>query len=158
MQLISSYISMWNFNSSLPGRVMYPQVLGWGRASQGGSVVKNPPDDAGAAGNVVPIPGRGNGNPLQYPLQYSCLKNPMDRGAWWATVHGVAKSRTRLSTRAQRWSRGCPLKVIVLSTYHTARNTSPLNTAPGERRPRPREKEMGEGSPNWNFVPQKNPH
>ena len=38
-------------------------------------------------------PGEGNGN----PLQYSCLENPMDRGAWWATVHGVAKSRTRLS-------------------------------------------------------------
>ena len=38
-------------------------------------------------------PGKGNGN----PLQYSCLENPMDRGAWWATVHGVAKSRTRLS-------------------------------------------------------------
>ena len=38
-------------------------------------------------------PGEGNGN----PLQYSCLGNPMDRGAWQATVHGVAKSRTRLS-------------------------------------------------------------
>ena len=38
-------------------------------------------------------PGEGNGN----PLQYSCLENPMDRGAWWATVHGVAKSRTQLS-------------------------------------------------------------
>ena len=38
-------------------------------------------------------PGEGNGN----PLQYSCLENPMDRGAWWATVHGVAESRTRLS-------------------------------------------------------------
>ena len=38
-------------------------------------------------------PGEGNGN----LLQYSCLDNPMDRGAWWATVHGVAKSRTRLS-------------------------------------------------------------
>ena len=38
-------------------------------------------------------PGEGNCN----PLQYSCLENPMDRGAWWATVHGVAKSRTRLS-------------------------------------------------------------
>ena len=37
--------------------------------------------------------GEGNGN----PLQYSCLENPMDGGAWWATVHGVAKSRTRLS-------------------------------------------------------------
>ena len=37
--------------------------------------------------------GEGNGT----PLQYSCLENPMDRGAWWATVHGVAKSRTQLS-------------------------------------------------------------
>ena len=37
--------------------------------------------------------GEGNGN----PLQYSCLENPMDRGAWWAAIHGVAKSRTRLS-------------------------------------------------------------
>ena len=39
------------------------------------------------------IDGEGNGN----PLQYSCLENPMDGGAWWATVHGVAKSRTQLS-------------------------------------------------------------
>ena len=38
-------------------------------------------------------PGEGNGN----PLQYSCLENPMDRGAWQATVHGVAKSQTQLS-------------------------------------------------------------
>ena len=38
-------------------------------------------------------PGEGNGN----PLQHSCLENPMDRGAWWATVNGVAKSQTRLS-------------------------------------------------------------
>ena len=38
-------------------------------------------------------PGEGNGN----PLQYSCLENPMDREAWWAIVHGVAKNRTRLS-------------------------------------------------------------
>ena len=38
-------------------------------------------------------PGEGNGN----PLQYSCLENPMNGGAWWATDHGVAKSRTRLS-------------------------------------------------------------
>ena len=38
-------------------------------------------------------PGEGNGN----PLQYSCLENPIDGGAWWATVHGVAKSQTRLN-------------------------------------------------------------
>ena len=40
-----------------------------------------------------PDPGEGNGT----PLQYSCLENPMDRGAWWAAVHGVATSQTRLS-------------------------------------------------------------
>ena len=40
-----------------------------------------------------PAPGEGNGT----PLQYSCLENPMDGGAWWAAVHGVANSRTRLS-------------------------------------------------------------
>ena len=39
--------------------------------------------------------GEGNGN----SLQYSCLENPTDKGAWWATVHGVAKSRTRLSKK-----------------------------------------------------------
>ena len=41
------------------------------------------------------LPGEGNGN----PLQYSCLENTMDRGAWWATVHGITKSWTRLSTQ-----------------------------------------------------------
>ena len=50
------------------------------------------------AGDTSSIPGSGkhpggNGN----PLQYSCLKNPMGREAWWATVHGVAKNQTRLS-------------------------------------------------------------
>ena len=43
--------------------------------------------------NLDSIFGEGNGT----PLQYSCLENPMDRGVWWAAVHGVAKSRTRLS-------------------------------------------------------------
>ena len=41
----------------------------------------------------IPVTGEGNGT----PLQYSCLENPMDGGAWWAAVRGVAKSRTRLS-------------------------------------------------------------
>ena len=57
----------------------------------GGSVVKNPPANAGDVGSILGSgrsPGEGNGN----PLQYSCLGNPMDRGAWWATVRGVAKS------------------------------------------------------------------
>ena len=50
-------------------------------------MVKNPPANAGDVGS---IPGEGNGS----PLQYSCLGNPMDRGAWRATAHGVTKSRT----------------------------------------------------------------
>ena len=54
----------------------------------GGSVVKDLPANAGDAG-LIPgtgiSPGEGTGN----PLQYSCLGNPMDRGTWWATVHGV---------------------------------------------------------------------
>ena len=52
-------------------------------------MVKNPPTNAGDTGSVPGwrrSPGEGNGN----PIQYSCLGNPMDRGAWWATVHGVA--------------------------------------------------------------------
>ena len=50
------------------------------------------------AGDLSSIPGLGRspGEENGYPLQYSCLGNPMDRGAWWATVHGVARSRTRL--------------------------------------------------------------
>ena len=51
------------------------------------------------AGDPASIPGSGRspGEGNSNPLQYSCLENPMDRGAWWATIHGVAKSRTRLS-------------------------------------------------------------
>ena len=43
---------------------------------------------------LIPESGRSPGGEHDYPLQYSCLENPMDRGAWRATVHGVAKSRT----------------------------------------------------------------
>ena len=55
-----------------------------------GSVVKNPSANAGDAGLIPRLgrsPGGGHGN----PLQYSCMGNPMDRGAWQARVHGVAK-------------------------------------------------------------------
>ena len=63
------------------------------RASQLVQMVKNPPANAGVVG-LIPMsgisPGEGNGN----PLQYSCLENAMDRGAWWTTVHGITKSWT----------------------------------------------------------------
>ena len=45
----------------------------------------------------IPGSGRSPGKGTGYPLQYSCLENHMDRGAWWARVHGVSKSWTRLS-------------------------------------------------------------
>ena len=63
------------------------------RSFPGGSVAKNPSASEGDAGSIPGLgrsPGEGNGN----PLQYSCLENSMDRGAWWATVHGVTKSQT----------------------------------------------------------------
>ena len=49
--------------------------------------------DLGSVPGLGRAPGEGNGN----PLQYSCLENPMKRGAWWATHHGVAKSQTQLN-------------------------------------------------------------
>ena len=66
-------------------------TLGW--AFPGGAVVKNLPANAGDMGLTPELrrsPREGNGN----PLNYSCLGNPMDREAWWATVHRVAKSLT----------------------------------------------------------------
>ena len=84
---------------------MVPVTLKW--ASQVALVIKNPPANAGDLRDVSSIPGsgrspgEGNGN----PLQDSCLENPMDRGAWQATVHRVAKSRVQLkwvSTHTQR--------------------------------------------------------
>ena len=60
----------------------------------GGSVVKNLPVNAGAAGDMGSIPGSGRCPGGGNSLQYSCLENSMDRGAWWAIVHGVAKNWT----------------------------------------------------------------
>ena len=62
----------------------------------GGSVVKNLLAKAGDVGLIPGLgrsPGEGNGN----PLQYSCLRNPVDRGAWWTTVMGSQKGQTKLS-------------------------------------------------------------
>ena len=56
-------------------------------------VVKNPPASARDVGSI-PGSGRSPREENGYPLQYSCLKNPMDRGAWWAIVYRVAKSWT----------------------------------------------------------------
>ena len=66
----------------------------------GGSVVKNPPANEGDSGDMDSIPGSGRcpGERNSNPFQYSCLGNSTDRGVWRATVHGIAKSQTRLST------------------------------------------------------------
>ena len=65
------------------------------------SVVKNLPANAGDLDSIPGLgryPGEGNGN----PIQYSCLRNPMDRGAWRATVHGVARAGHDLETKRQQ--------------------------------------------------------
>ena len=68
-------------------------------AFSGGAAVNNSPANAGDSRDADSIPGLGRfpGGRHGNPLQYSCLENPMDGRAWWATVRGVAKSRTRLS-------------------------------------------------------------
>ena len=64
----------------------------------GGSMVKNLPANAGDTGSIPGSgrsPGRGRGN----PVQYSCLENPMDREAWWSTIHGVTRVGHDLATK-----------------------------------------------------------
>ena len=64
-------------------------------------MVENPPDNAGNAGLILGLgksPGEGNGN----PLQYSCLENPMARGSWWATVHGLQRVGHDLANKQQQ--------------------------------------------------------
>ena len=72
----------------------YMYIPMWG--FPGSSAVKNLPDNAGDMGSI-PGSGRSPGEENGNLLQYSYLGNLMDRGAWWATVHGVTRSWTRLS-------------------------------------------------------------
>ena len=92
-------------NPSLPSSLYYiwmnwnQQTLGPQKGFPGGSVVKNSSINAGDTGDAGSIPGSGRspGEGNCNPLQYSCLGNSVNRGAWWATIHEVAKSQTRLS-------------------------------------------------------------
>ena len=63
------------------------------KSFRGGSVVKNPPANVGDTEDAGLIPGLGRslGERNDNPLQYSCLRNPTDRGAWWAEIYGVTK-------------------------------------------------------------------
>ena len=87
----------------------------------GGSVVKNPPANAGDAG-LIPAsgrcPGEGNGN----PLPYSWLENPMDRGAWQATVHGILESDTIQWLGTHTTRNHC---LVLLSVFQTLNSSSP---------------------------------
>ena len=67
-------------------------MLGFSGSSDSKESACNAGDLSSIPGSGI-SPGEGNGN----PLQYSCLENSMDRGSWWATVPGVAKSQTRMS-------------------------------------------------------------
>ena len=102
-------------------------------------VVKNLPANVGDVRDVGSIPGLGRspGEGNGSPLQYSCLENPMDRGAWWATVHGVAQSRTRLK-RLSSSSSNLPhmhthvIRLIISSATENGEILySPQKTRPG---------------------------
>ena len=69
----------------------------------------------------IPGSGRSHGEGNGYPFQYCCLENPMDRGAWWATVHGIAKSWKNWVTFTCMWIILTPLlliKIILAMPYH----------------------------------------
>ena len=81
----------------------------WTRTSQVALVVKNPPVNAKETRDACSIPGVGRspGGGHNNPLQYSRLENPMDRGAWWATVHGSAKSWPQLKWLSKQGEYTC---------------------------------------------------
>ena len=94
--IIESWFDVLGIIDSILGLIFFFKETSPTEGFPCGSVVKNPPANAGDLGLIPGLgrsPGEGNGN----PLQDSCLGNPMDRGSWWATVHGVSKSWTRLS-------------------------------------------------------------
>ena len=86
----SHFKTIWSFLEKIKIELPYNPV-----ACQVALVVKNPPATSGDIRDMGSIPesGRSPGERNGSPIQYSCLEYPTDRGAWWATVHGVAKSQ-----------------------------------------------------------------
>ena len=82
------------YNTEIINRLFRADMINKG--FPGGSEVKASASNTGDLGSI-PGSGRSPGEGTGNPLQYSCLENPMDGGIWWATVHGVANSWTRLS-------------------------------------------------------------
>ena len=80
-------------------------------------MVKSLPKNAGDAGDTDSVPGLGRspGGGNSNPLQYSCLENSMDTGAWWAPAHGVAKNQTRPSDLAH--VRTLSIRRLLLSDF-----------------------------------------
>ena len=77
-------------------------------AALGGPDAEESACNAGDAGSIPGL-GRSRGEGNDCPLQYSCLGNPMDRGAWWSTVHGVTKTQTRLNSQCFQWGQNVAL-------------------------------------------------
>ena len=126
----------------------------------GGTVVKNPPASARDARDVGSIPGSrrspggGNGN----PLQYSCLKNSMDGGAWWSIVHGVTKNQTWLNNLAGSYytknpqEQACPVGILTSSRMHSLK--LPPNKAGREKQGNgPRQTHRRGEPPPWGVCP-----
>ena len=92
-----------------------------------GTMIKNPPAKARDAGDLGLIPGLGRspGGELGNSLQYFCLENPMDAGAWQVAVHGTAKSRTRLKRFSPHTCRGYKLTFITRCGSVTQRKPAP---------------------------------
>ena len=94
--------------------------------------IKNPPDNAGdtiGAGSITGsgrLPGEGNGN----LLQYSCLGNPIDRGAWWAPVQRVAESQTWLRLNQPKTHKYYNRTRALKSTFYSTRNIPGLCPCP----------------------------
>ena len=87
-------------------------------------MVKNLPASAGDVRDTSLIPGLGRplGGGHGNPLQYSCLENPMDREAWWATVHRVAKSQTQLSDLAWHIPKDYCATSFTIAVYHVQKS------------------------------------
>ena len=109
------------------------------QASQVALIVKNPPANAGGIREPNSIPGSGRspggGSSFGYLLQYPCLGNLMDRGAWWATVHGVTKSWIRLSnthTHTHLFISGVYLlyNVVLVSAVQQSKSTVHIHISP----------------------------
>ena len=95
---VGLFVTLWTVAYQVPSSTAFSRQEYWSglplpSSFPGGSEVKVSASNAGDPGLIPGLgrsPGEGRGN----LLQYSCLENPMDGGAWWATVHGVAKSQT----------------------------------------------------------------